>query len=556
MMDWIIKKYALQNAIRFNGKANNGAVIGKIIAEKPELKNNIKEIANKVNEIIKEINELPLEQQKKELEKIAPELLEKKKEEERNIFEFLGIKEGKKINTGFPPGPEKYPHIGHAKALLLNYELAKRYNGKFILRFEDTNPLLVKKEFYDIMIDNFKWLNVKWDELLYASDFMNMFYEKAEELIKKGLAYVDKSTEEQVKKSRENGIPSVYRNNSLEENIKLWKEMKKAPAGSAILRLKIDLKHKNTTMRDPTIFRIIDEKHARQGKKYRAWPNYDFQNAIMDSYSNIDIRLRSKEFEMRTELQRWIQKHLGIEETKTYEFGRFNMEGVLSSGRVIREKIKNKELIGWDDPSLTTLVALRRRGFLPEAIKNFVLSTGISKAEATVTWDDLIVQNRRLLDNIAKRYSAIFDPVKVKIENTPKMKVELHLNPNEKKGGRKFSVNENFILSKKDLEKIKENELVRLMDCINIMKKGKKIIFVSLKYEEFKGEGEKIINWLPAENNIKIGVLMPDKKIMKGIAEENIKSLKEGEIIQFERFGFCRLNKKEKNKLTFWFAHK
>ncbi|MBU0628736.1 MAG: glutamate--tRNA ligase [Nanoarchaeota archaeon] len=553
-MEGLIRKYALQNAVKFNGKANPGAVIGKIIAEKPELKKDMKSVAKKVNEIIKEIGKLSVNQQRKELEETAPELLEKKKEKKRNLFKFLGYKENDKVNTAFPPGPEKYPHIGHAKALLLNYMLARQYNGKFILRFEDTNPKLVKKEFYDIMIDNFKWLGVGWDELIYASDFMDMFYEKAELLIKKGFAYIDKSNEEEVKLSREKGIGSKNRSNSPEENLKLWQELKKAKKGSAILRLKIDLTHQNTTMRDPTIFRIIDEPHARQGKKYRVWPNYDFQNAVMDSYSNIDIRLRSKEFEMRSELQRWIQNKLGIKETKTYEFGRFNLTGVLSSGRIIREKIANKELVGWDDPSLTTLVALRRRGFLPEAIKNFVVSTGISKAEATMTWDDMIMHNKRLLDNIAPRYSAVFDPKEITIQNAPETEVELNINPNEKKGGRKIKVNNKFILSNEDIKNIKEGELIRLMDCLNAKKVKNKLIFESSEYE--KGKGQKVINWLPAEGNVKIEVLMPDKQIMKGLAEHNVKSLKEGDIIQLERFGFCRLDRKEKDRLKFWFTHK
>jgi glutamyl-tRNA synthetase len=445
-MDELIRKYALQNALKFKGKANPGAIIGKVFAEDPSMKKKAKELSQKINSIVKEVNSLSLENQKKELEKLAPELLEKKEKEERNIFAFLGYKDSDKINTAFPPGPEKYPHIGHAKACLLNYLLAKQYKGKFILRFEDTNPKLVKKEFYEIMQENFKWLGVKWDKLIYASDFMDMFYEKAELLIKNKLAYVDKSSQEDVRLSREIGKPTKYRNNSVEANLKLWKEMKKADPGSAILRLKIDLKHKNTTMRDPTIFRILKGPHARQGKKYTIWPNYDFQNAIMDSYSDLDIRIRSKEFELRTELQRWIQQKLNIKTTNTYEFGRFNMTGVLSSGRIIREKIDKKELLGWDDPSLTTIVALRRRGFLPEAIKNFVISTGISKAEATLTWDDLIKHNKRLLDSSAKRFSAVFDPVELKIENVPEMHVELHLNPNEKKGGRKLKIDSNFIL--------------------------------------------------------------------------------------------------------------
>lgn len=555
-LDAIIRKYILQNAIKFNGKANPGAIIGKVFAEDPELKKKGKEVSQKINEILKDVNSMGVDKQRAELEESAPELLEKKEKEERNIFAFLGFKDDEKVNSAFPPGPEKYPHIGHAKACLLNYMLAKQYNGKFILRFEDTNPKTAKNEFYEVMAENFKWLGVKWDELLYASNFMDMFYDKAEFMIKEGLAYVDKSCQEDVKLSREKGNATKYRDNSVKQNLNLWEEMKKDEEGSAILRLKIDLKHKNTTMRDPTIFRIIEQSHPKQGKRYRVWPNYDFQNAIMDSYSKVDMRLRSKEFELRGELQRWIQEKLCIEVTKTYEFGRFNLTGVLSSGRVIREKIENKELVGWDDPSLTTIVALRRRGFLPEAIKNFVLSTGISKAEATMTWDDLIMHNKRLLDSTAKRYSAIFDPVELSIKGVPATQIELHLNPNEKKGGRKFKVDGDFVLSKGDIENMKDGEVTRLMDCVNIMKDKGKVCFNSFKFEDFKGKGNKVINWLPGKENIDVEVLMPNKEIMKGLAEKNVLDLKEGEIIQFERFGFCRLDKKDKNKLKFWFTHR
>ncbi len=554
-MDQTIRKYALQNAIKFKGKANPGAIIGKIFAENPENKKQAKEISQKIQEVLKEIHQLSVEEQTEQLQNLAPELLEKKEKEERNIFAFLGFDDNQNVTTAFPPGPEKYPHIGHAKACLLNFLLAKQYNGKFILRFEDTNPATVKKEYYDIMLDNFSWLGAKWDEVLYASDFMDIYYQKAEQLIEKGLAYVDKSSPEDIKKSREKGILTKHRENSVEENKTLWEEMKTAEAGSAILRLKIDLKHQNTTMRDPTMFRILDEEHPRQGKKYRVWPNYDFQNSVMDAHSNIDMRLRSKEFELRAELQQWIQKNLSITVTKTYEFGRFNMKGVESSGRIIREKVESKELIGWDDPTLTTLVALKRRGFLPEAIKNFVISTGISKAEATLTWDDLIMHNKRLLDNDAKRFSAIFDPQELQISNTPKKQVELHLNPNEKKGGRSFKISENFILSKKDLDQMQDQELIRLMDCINIKKEGESIIFNSEDFEDFRGKGKKVINWLPQENNINIEILMPDKEIIKGIAENNIQSLEEGEVIQFERFGFCRLDKKA-DIFKFWFTHR
>ena len=293
-LDSAIRKYALQNAVKFAGKANPGAVLGKVFAEHPEAKNQAKEVSKRIQAILKQINKMPVEEQLAELEKIVPGLLEKKQKEERNIFAFLGCKEG--VITAFPPGPEKYPHIGHAKALLLNYLLAKQYHGKFIVRFEDTNTATVRQEYYDAMLRDFAWLGVSWDELLYASDFMPLFYEKCEELLKKGLAYVDTASQEEVASSRKKGVPTDSQGNAIQKNLDLWKQMPKMKAGEAIVRLKIDLKHQNTTMRDPTIFRIVDEPHARQGTNYRVWPNYDFQNAVMDSHSNIDMRIRSKEF--------------------------------------------------------------------------------------------------------------------------------------------------------------------------------------------------------------------------------------------------------------------
>ncbi|MDO8480333.1 MAG: glutamate--tRNA ligase [Nanoarchaeota archaeon] len=553
-LDACIRKYALQNAVKFSGKANPGAVIGKIFAEHPESKNNAKEVSARIQAILKEIHQLSVEEQHAQLEKLAPELLEKKQKEERDIFEFLGCKEG--VRTAFPPGPEKFPHIGHAKAILLNYLLAKQYHGKFILRFEDTNPTTVKQEYYAAMLDNFAWLGVSWDELLYASDFMELFYEKCEELLRKGLAYIDTAPQEEIALSREKGVPTSSHAHSIQQNLQLWKEMPKMNAGSAIVRLKIDLKHQNSTMRDPTIFRLVDEPHARQGTKYRIWPNYDFQNAIMDAHSNIDMRIRSKEFEMRTELQRWIQEQLGIKITKTYEFGRFNMTGVESSGRVIREKVQKGELVGWDDPSLTTLVALRRRGFVPEAIKNFVLSTGISKAEATMAWDDLIVQNKKVIDPIARRYSAVFDGVTVEVKGAPAIKGELNLHPDEKKGGRPFDTHGKFILAKKDIDAMEEGEIVRLMDCLNMKKEKGQLVFHSKSFDEFKGNGKRVINWLPEKDNVEIEVLTPEKELLKGVAEKNILNVKVNEVIQLERFAFCRLDKKEKEKLCFWFTHK
>ena len=349
-----IMKYALQNALKYKGKANVGAVMGKVLAENPDLKEKAKEISKEIIKIISEVNKLSLEKQEKKLQELAPELLEKKEAKEKDIFQFLEIREGQKVVTAFPPEPSKYPHIGHAKAIIVNYELAKRYNGTFYLRFEDTNPELADEEFYKIHLDNYQWLGIKPDKIDYASDFMEEFYKYAEKVINENHAYVCSCKQEVIKDNRKNGIECQCRYNLTDKNLQLWHEMFKAKPGKYVLRLKGHMQSPNTTLRDPVIFRILDESHPRKKKKYRVWPNYDFESAIMDGIEGITHRLRSKEFELRNELQRLIQTMAGFRETNIYEFARFNLEGVESSGRIIREKVQKKQLIGWDDPSLTT----------------------------------------------------------------------------------------------------------------------------------------------------------------------------------------------------------
>src|SRR3989338_3511208 len=348
-----ITKYALQNAVKFNGKSNAGAVIGKVFAEMPELKEKAKEVSREAAKIVSEVNKLGMEKQEKKLEELAPELLEKKeKPEEKDIFAFLNIREGQKVVTAFPPEPSKYPHIGHAKAIIMNYELAKRHNGQFILRFEDTNPELAQEEFYRIHLDNYRWLGIRSDRIDHASDFMKEMYSHAEKIIKDNHAYVCSCRQETIKENRKSCAECEHRYRQPEKNLELWQEMFKAKAGKYVVRLKGNMQSPNTALRDPVMFRIIDDTHPRQKRKYRVWPTYDFENAIMDGIEGVTHRLRSKEFELRNELQRLIQTMAGFPETKIYEFARFNLEGVESSGRIIREKVQKKQLLGWDDPSL------------------------------------------------------------------------------------------------------------------------------------------------------------------------------------------------------------
>ncbi len=542
-MDKKIFKLALENAVSYKGKAELGSVLGKIFST-IKVKDK-KKIFKETKDVIEKVNSMELEEQKKELEKLGGKTEIKK--EEKDIFEFLGIKKGQKVVTAFPPGPEKYPHIGHAKALILNYLLAKKYNGKFILRFEDTNPELVKKEFYTIMLKDFKWLGVKWDKLQYASDNLELFYKFGKQLIKRNDAYVCYCNQQEISANRRRALECEHRHVSGKKNMENWEKFFDEKAGDAIVRLKIDMNHLNTTMRDPAMFRIVDAKHARLGKKYRVWPTYDFQNAIMDGYYGVTHRLRSKEFELRSELQRYIQKILGLNVTHTYEFARFNIKGVQSSGRIIRNKILKKELVGWDDPRLTTIVALRRRGFTKEAIIDFVVSSGITKAESILTWEDLYVRNRRILDKKTNRYFFVANPIKINIKKAPRTKAKVPLHPDyPKRGFRVFETNGNFYVG----DRLKKNKMYRLINLFNF----KDLEFVSREHDASLHAA--LIHWLPVKGgNINVEVFMPDGKVTKGLGEKDLMKLKEGTIVQFVRFGFCRLDKKEKDKLIFWFTH-
>ncbi len=552
-IDVTIRKYALQNAVKYKGKAHIGAVIGKVLAENPELKKDTKKLSKQIHKIIHEVNSLSEEEQKKELEKFT---FEETAKEKRDVFSVFNIMEGEKVVTAFPPEPSKYPHIGHAKSIFLNYELAKKYNGKFILRFEDTNPKLADKEFYKIHLSNYEWLGIKPDIIDYASDHMKEFYNLAKKMMEKGFAYLCTCSQEKIKKDRFEGKECTCRYLLEQEHLKRFEELFKTAEGKMVLRLKGYMQHENTTMRDPTLFRVIKHAHPRHGKKYNVWPTYDFENAALDGIEGVTHRLRTKEFELRNELQNYIQNILGFKQTKIYEFARFNLEGVESSGRVIRDLIKKRKLIGWDDPSLTTIVALKRRGFSPAAIKNFVLSTGVTKAEATLTWDDLIAHNKRVLDAKANRYFFIHDAKEIKIENAHEKVVKLKLHPESEERGREFKVKDKFYIEKGDFKKFRENKLYRLMDCLNFRKKKGKLIFDSLEYEKYKKEGELIIHWLPKQIDlVRVEVLMPDKKLVKGVAEPMTKKLKENDVVQFVRYGFCRLDSKQKNKLIFWYAH-
>jgi len=320
----IARKYALQNAINFNGKANSKAVAGRIIAELKDKNIPPKDIFKIANYVSIEISNISIEEQIKELNKIAPELLIKeKKERDFSLPELPNAEQGKVV-TRFPPEPNGYLHIGHAKAAIFDYEYSKMYNGKFILRFDDTNPENAKLEFYESQKKDLKWLGIEWDIEYNTSDNLETHYKLAEQLIDQEDAYICKCSPDQIKTGRFTGVNCSCRMNNSDESIEIWKNMINSISKNYVLRLKGDMKSVNTAMRDPTLFRIVNKSHPLHEDKYHVWPTYDFAGAVEDSLSGVTHPFRTKEYELRDESYFYLLNKLRLREPYLLEFARLS----------------------------------------------------------------------------------------------------------------------------------------------------------------------------------------------------------------------------------------
>lgn len=558
----VIRKFALQNAVKFDSKANPGNVIGKVIADHPELKADMKSLSKQIAEMVKEINTMNPAAQLAELQELAPELLEKKEVGPKTWPELKNAVQGKVV-TRFPPEPSKYIHLGHALSFIINAELARKYDGKIILRFEDTNVDKAKQEYVDSFLDDMQnYLDIKPAKIVYISDDLPKLYELAEQLIMKGEAYVCFCEREKMQDLRHKGKACECRSRSHQEHMEAWRDMVggKYDEGTCVLRLALDMEAQNQVLRDPVIFRINKGNHYRQGTKYAVWPLYDLANVAEDEWCGVTHVLRSSEFGMmRIELQDKIRELFGWKKKEVLQYGRFNVIDSITKGREIRELIEKGEVAGWDDPRLVTIKTLKRRGIQRQACIDLAMDVGLSPSQTNIDWDKIAAFNRKILDPIAKRFFCITDPVEVTISGAPQQRVELDLHPDKHHGGRAFITHERFLIAPADAHPIKPGKLYRLMDCLNFRVEGKKYLFDSRGVEEYRKSGERIMHWLPAEEKdelVKIEIVMPDNSRAHGVAETGVKQLKVGEVIQFERFGFCRLDAIGKSKMVFWYSHR
>lgn len=408
------------------------------------------------------------------MEEVKNEAVEPKK---LNFLEEIieaDLKSGKvdSVLTRFPPEPNGYLHLGHAKSICINFGLAQKYGGKTNLRFDDTNPTKEDTEYVDSIKEDIKWLGFQWDKEKYASDYFDQLYAWAEELIQRGLAYVDDQTQEEISKGRgtvdKPGVESPYRNRSVEENLRLFREMRdgKYADGEKVLRAKIDMASPNMMFRDPLLYRIKHASHHRTGDKWCIYPMYDFTHGQCDSIEHITHSICTLEFDVHRPLYDWFIQTLGIYPSHQYEFARLNLTYTLMSKRKLLELVQKGLVSGWDDPRMPTLCGVRRRGYTPEALKMFCEKIGVSKRDQLMDLQLLEWCVRQDLNARSNRYMVVEDPVKVTLTNWEVGKVEWFdcpLNPAEPEGAtRKVPFTGELYISRADFMEDAPKKFFRL----------------------------------------------------------------------------------------------
>ncbi|HNR64510.1 MAG TPA: glutamine--tRNA ligase/YqeY domain fusion protein [Thermotogota bacterium] len=463
---------------------------------------------------------------------------------EKIIDEDLKSGRIQQVVTRFPPEPNGYLHIGHAKAVTLNHGFAKTFGGRFNLRFDDTNPEKEEEEFMQAIMDDVQWLGCQWDELRYASDYFDQFYEWALELIRSGKAYVDDQSPEEIRISRgtltEPGKDSPFRSRTIEENLRLFEEMRtgQKEEESCVLRAKIDMSHPNMNMRDPILYRIVKKPHYRTKDKWCLYPMYDFAQGYEDAIEGVTHSVCSLEFEDHRPLYDWLIENVSVPcHPHQYEFARLNISNTVMSKRILRELVNTGIVSGWDDPRMPTLRGLRRRGFTPSAIRKFLAETGLAKSYSIVDYEFLESVIRDEMNAKAQRALVVLKPIKVLIENYPTDRVEwleAENNPEDPSAGaRQIPFSREIYIEEEDFMENPPKKYFRLspgaevrlkyayyITCREVVKDtAGKIVELRCVYDpESKGggtpDGRRVkgtLHWVSAAHAVKAEVRLYDK---------------------------------------------
>ena len=450
------------------------------------------------------------------------------------IREDLASGKYQHVQTRFPPEPNGYLHIGHAKAICIDFGLADEFGGRTNLRFDDTNPEKEDTEYVDSIQEDVRWLGFDWENLFYASDYFDQLYEWAQKLIREGKAYVDDQSAEEVSRNRgtltQPGKESPYRNRSVEENLDLFERMKKGefPDGSRVLRAKIDMASPNINLRDPIMYRILHAEHHRTGNKWCIYPTYDWAHGQSDSIEHVTHSMCSLEFVDHNPLYQWYIQQLGIFPSQQIEFDRLSLTYTMMSKRNLRRLVEEKYVSGWDDPRMPTLSGMRRRGYTPESIRNFVTAAGVSRTNGVVELAMLEHFVREDLNKHAPRVMAVLKPLKVVIDNYPEAQVEqmeaVNNPEDESAGTRKVPFSKVLYIEEDDFREVPPPKYYRLspgrevrlrygyfITCTNVVKNDKgEVIEVHCTYDPATRGGnapdnrkvKATIHWVSAEHAV------------------------------------------------------
>ena len=549
-----IERAALMNAVKHDGKAELGAVIGRVLAEHPDLKAEAGKISKESSAAVNRVNSLSPVAQQELLAAKFPQAADAPHKQGRVGLPPLPNAVKGKAAFRLPPEPSGFMTIGHAMAFTINYLYKQQYDGELWLRFEDTNPRKVQPRYYDSFRRGISWLGIACDHEKNVSDDMETIYESGRKLLEQGDAYACSCDEAKVKRLRFDGVACEHRSYPAEVNLRLWDELlaKKHKEGSYVVRFKGDMQSPNYSLRDTNLFRVIAQPHPLTGDRYTLWPTYDLANAVEDEVCGITHVLRSSEF--RNELQQLIRDALKFRRLEVIQFSRFNFKGTPVSKRLLRPLVENKTVSGWDDPRMPTVDGLKRRGITPEAIREFTLQVGYTKTEHEYDWSILLSVNRKILDPVSKRLFFGPDPVPLSVEGAPERKAVIPFHPQSDLGSRTIDTAGEFFVSSGDVKGVAEGTVFRLMDLYNVeltasgpnpraKYAGDDIVPNTRKFQWVAGARSEVDVTVPGELFLEGGVYNKESlKEVKGLVEGAASELKPGDIVQFPRFGFCRLD--------------
>ncbi len=580
MIEKLARKYALQNAILHEGNADSGSVLGKVIAAKPELKSEIKEVMEAIKAIVAEVNALTLDEQKKLLEKEAPELLKKKTLAKRFTVGTIVAKKvhdkGKgsdrvqvwrelpnvenEVCMRFAPGPSGPLHLGHTRAAILNDMFVKHYGGLYYIRIEDTNPAKIDPDAYDSIIEDLKWLGVKYHKIEIQSDRFDIYYEHAKMLLEAGKAYICRCDVEDWRSAKLKMKACPHRDMGTEAMLEMWDKMLEGgfEEHEASFVVKTDLEHPNPAVRDFVGFRIVMTPHPKTGDKYLVYPLYNFSVAVDDHLMGMTHVLRGKDHLNNTHRQKFVFDHFGWKKPEYVHYGLVQMEDITLKTTIIKEGIKKGEYSGWDDVRLATLKALARRGIQPEAIRRYWIEAGIKEVDIKFSWDNLYAFNKDIVDPKANRYFFVWEPRALKIKGIGKLEGHAPLHPDHPERGVRRTVLEGkdgvtVYVTSEDLEGLNPGMKIRLKDLCNVeLLSGGDAQYIGNDLSILK-EGVKIIHWV-GEKALPTKLHMPDGGVKDGLCEPILES-DLGKVVQFERLCFARVEEKE-GRYEAFFTHR